>query len=366
MPVWVTGLALVGVALLIRHGTVRSNAVWLGGAALVVGTFVSPPEGTAATVLLPLLPFVLLAASVTVDRVVAVFDRAWARLVPLPRTVVAAALVLLVLLGRGAWTLTGQLRGAGSTAQNAAEVAMARYLAACLAGEQPDDPCSRQGADAPLFYAPPAVIDHPATRLLVGAALTDGRVVPLDPSRDLLPATAPTGDLFYLVGLDNQPVIELLRLLYPTATMTAEPRDGEGGTLFLVLEISRSEALSHQGLQGTYTPADTGATPTTALDGPLAFDWAAMAPLDAPFYAEWDGSLLAPAAGAYTFDLTGIDGPTPPVVSRATGRQVGAGYVVGAGGTARTAGGGLLPADRALSYRRAARRLGDPVDAARR
>ena len=184
-----------------------------------------------------------------------------------------------------------------------------------MAGAQPDDPCSRQGEGAPLFYAPPAVIDHPATRLLIGAALTDGRVIPLDPARDLLPATAPTGDLIYLVGLDNQPVIELLRLLYPTATLTAEPRDGEQGTQFLVLSITREDALAHQGLQGTYTAADTSAAATTALDGPLTFAWGSSPPLAAPFFAEWEGSLLASPAGAYTFALTGLDGPTPPVVS---------------------------------------------------
>ncbi len=320
LPTWLTGLAVVGVALVIRRSADRANsqgaaAVRTGGGALILGWALLPPAGAAADVLLPLLPCVLLAASVAADQLIAVFDQAWAALIPLRRTVVAALVVGLAVLGRDAWALTGQLGGAGATAQNATEVAMARYLAACLTGQRPDDPCSRQGDDAPLFYAPPTVLDHPTTRLLVGAALTDGRVVPLDPARDLLPATAPPGDLIYLVGLDNQPVIELLQQLYPTATLVAEPRDGEGGTLFLVVTITREEALAHQGLAGTYIAASGSAPATTALDGPLTFAWQAAAPLDAPFYAEWEGSLLAPTAGAYTFALTGMDGPSPPVVS---------------------------------------------------
>jgi sugar lactone lactonase YvrE len=328
LPTWLTGLTVVGLAVLVRSSVGRERgsplgaaaaAVWTGGAALLVSWTLNPPAGMAADALLPLLPVVLLAASAAADELIAVFDHAWSSLIPLRRTLVVVTAALLIVVGREAWTLTRQLGGAGATAQNAAEAAMARYLADCLAGERPDDPCSRQGDAAPIFYAPPAVIDGSplgaTTRLLAGSALTAGRVLPLDPARDLLPAAAPAGDVYYLVGLDNQPVIDLLQQLYPTATLTAEPRDGEGGTLFLVVTITRAEALAHQGLAGQYVTASSGAVVTTTLDGPLSFAWQDAPPLEPPFFVEWEGSLLAPAAGAYTFALAGLDGETPPVVS---------------------------------------------------
>ena len=136
--------------------------------------------------------------------------------------------------------------------------------------------------------------------------------------RDLLPSTTPTGDLFYLVGLENQPVIDLLRQLYPTAQLRAEPTDRVGPTLFLVIQIPLVDVLNHQGLAGRYfAGTETIGDPVeTRLDGPLRFAWSSNPPLAGPFSVLWEGSLLVPDPGTYTFAIdTSATGPDAPVIS---------------------------------------------------
>src|SRR5690606_15227966 len=242
------------------------------------------------------------------------FDQAWARVVALPRVLAAAALVLLLLLGRQALQLTGQLDFAAGGAQHSAQTAMTQYLAQCLRVPG-DDPCSQTGENAPIFFAPPAVVNHPATQLLLGEALRDGRIRALDTGRDLIPAMTPPSDFIFLVALDNTPVIDLLQQLYPNAALQAQPQNQAGPTQFLVMHIRRADILAHQGIMGRYysgtqdentavnieADIENNAPVETRQDGPLAFGWAGNPPLDGPFHVVWEGTLLLPAAGRYTF-----------------------------------------------------------------
>lgn len=340
LPVWAAALMLMGLATLLRHLR-QPRAVVLAAGLVIYSVAVLvmiPPisvEGMVAataptTLTLPmisggeawllLLPFFALAIGVAADQWLTTFDRAWSILVPLPRVMAVVALLLVVLAGRATFTLMEQLgRGGGGTAQNETEVAMGQYLASCLRGEASDDPCSQQGDGAPIFYVPAAAVNHPSTRLLLGAALERGRVRPFDPSRDLLPSTTPTGDLFYLVELQNQPVIELLRQLYPTAQLHAEPTDRVGPTLFLVIQVPYADVLAHQGLSGRYFAGADNLDDAveTRMDGPLRFDWRDNPPLDGPFNVLWEGTLLVPDAGTYAFGLEteGASGPDAPVIS---------------------------------------------------
>lgn len=323
LPVWVAGLAWVGWAVLARQITRPRPLIVLGGALLYALTgWLGRNDPTAPTATadhwLPLLAFIWIGTGLAADQLLTTFDRAWAVLTPLPRVVTGVAILLLLLLGRETLALTSGLSRAGGTVQNAAEIAMGQYLARCLVGEAGDDPCGVQGETAPTFYVPAAVLDHPATRLLLGRAAGAERVHPLDPAVDLLPTSTPTGDLFYLVALDNPPVIDLLQQLYPSASLRAEPRDQAGPTLFLVVQIGRDDALAHQGLHGRLYAGSTPAGEPAALrqDGPLEFAWGSAPPLPSPFHGVWEGSLLVPAAGNYTFDIqTSATGPDAPVIS---------------------------------------------------
>ncbi len=349
LPSWAAALVLVGLATLWRWGlrwghqpraAVVAVGMLLYGAALLLvvpsmaaaglviatvpalATVLTLPIVSAAEAWLVVLPFMALAIGVAADQLLTAFDRAWSILLPLPRVVTVVVLVLVVLAGRQTLTLMGQLDRAGGSTQNETEVAIGQYLARCLRGEATPDPCNQQGQGAPIFYVPPATVNHPSTRLLLGSALESGRVLPFDPSRDLLPSATPTGDLFYLVALDNQPVIDLLRQLYPGAQLRAEPTDRVGPTLFLVIQIPLADVLSHQGLAGNYfAGADSMATAVqTRMDGPLHFAWSSEPPLDGPFNVLWEGSLLVPTPGTYLFELDGLGngiatGPDAPVIN---------------------------------------------------
>jgi hypothetical protein len=340
---WSAALAWVGLATLLRWARQPRAAVvavglllyavallgvippWVASglvSATMSTTVLTLPIVSAAEAWLPLLPFVALAIGFAADQWLTTFDRAWSSFLPLPRAVTVALLALALLAGRGTLALMGQLGRAGATAQSETEVAIGQYLARCLRDEASDDPCSRQGENPPIFYVPPAALNHPATRLLLGSAQQSGQVRPFDPGRDLLPSTTPTGDLFYLVALENQPVIELLRQLYPTAQMHAEPTDRVGPTLFLVIQIPLADVLSHQGLVGRYYAGgeSTGTALETRIDGPLRFAWGSEPPLDAPFSVIWEGSLLVPSAGTYFFEIAGLQGnsatgPDAPVIN---------------------------------------------------
>jgi hypothetical protein len=303
-------LALAGLATLGRWVS-RPQAMAALTGLTVYGVAVLLPAGESqvqpALGLLVWLPFLMVAAGVTLDQLMAAFTNAWGRLVT-PMQAVAVALALLVVVaGRQAISLTGQLRAAGGE-QNAVETAMGRYLAACLAGEAPDAFCAAQGEQTPTFFVPPDVAAHPATRLLVGEALQNGQVRPLDLASDLLPATTPTGETVFLVALDNLPVLELLSQVYPTIQPQTPAQSGNGPTQFMVFAVPRNEVLARQGLLGQYMPGlEPGVAPAELRqDGPLAFGWSNDPPLASPFNVVWEGSLVTPMAGVYLFRVEGL------------------------------------------------------------
>lgn len=338
LPAWIAALMLVGIATWLRWARLPQAAVLAAGTLLYAALllWVLPPLNNAAlsttptamgALTLPMLrladgwlilfPFFALAIGVTADQLLTTFDRAWSVLLPLPRVMTAVVIVLAVLVGREGWSLMGQLSRAGGTAQNAADVAMGQYLASCLRGESSDNLCTQEGEGAPIFYVPAAAVNQPSTRLLLGSALESGRVRTFDPNRDLLPSTTPTGDLFYLVTMDNQPVIELLRQLYPNAQLRAESTNEAGPTLFVVIQIPLADVLSRQGLVGNYFVGDEMANPVyTVMDGPLRFDWGDTPPFEGAFDVLWEGTLLIPEAGAYFFELESDRiGPDAPVIN---------------------------------------------------
>ncbi|RIK52342.1 MAG: hypothetical protein DCC57_10015, partial [Chloroflexi bacterium] len=318
LPPFLSAAALAG--LLTSAGARRRRDALLPPAGLLIYLAIGPEARLPALAALAWLPFLYVGAAVALDQIASAFDAAWARLVALPRGLAVSLALLLALLGPQVIALQRQWR-APASGQAAVEVAMGRYLASCLAGHTAGDPaedpagdlCTQIGAGAPIFYVPPAVLAHPATQLLLGAAQDASRVQALDVGRDLLPTASPQGSLVYLVGIDNQPLIDLLQQLYPGAQVHAEPRDQAGPSLFLVYAIRRDEVIAHQGLAGSYRAGDSQGM---HQDGPLAFAWAGDPPQTPPFEVAWEGSLLLPVAGSYLFQIEGIAPHAPdPVVS---------------------------------------------------
>ena len=120
-----------------------------------------------------------------------------------------------------------------------------------------------------------------------------------------LPYSAPTsGDLVYILEPADRPLLTLMQQIYPTG-LASEHRAETNELLFLSYIVPQADLAATRGIVGQYfanfppiTAADAQQR-ETALDLDLS-----AAPLNAPFFALWEGTLLVPEFGDYTFELT--------------------------------------------------------------
>jgi len=123
-------------------------------------------------------------------------------------------------------------------------------------------------------------------------------------------------DLVYVLEPVDRPLLGLLQQIYP-AGEAEEHLDRYGQSLFLSYRVAGDDLAASQGLKGqlfsVYPPttAAEAVWPTAALDLDLA-----AAPLAAPFFALWEGTLLAPDYGQYRFDFTAESGPASVQIDR--------------------------------------------------
>lgn len=116
------------------------------------------------------------------------------------------------------------------------------------------------------------------------------------------PATAGQ-DLVYVLEPVDRPLLGLLQQIYPTGVVE-EHLDRYNQSLFLSFRVPGADLAATQGLIGqlfsTYPPttAPEALWPAAQLDLALA-----QAPVAAPFFAVWEGTLLVPDYGQYAFDL---------------------------------------------------------------
>ena len=336
LPPWLAGTAWAGLVGLLwarpRTVTWLPWLCWLPlGAAILLGGATTD----AATAWLVWLVPLTLAAAWSVDTLLTPFLRLWTPLISPGRALVASTVAAALLLLPATLDLTRQIARPGGIAAGATGIAMTQYLSRCLttrpgpAALPDDDPCRRQGDQASRFIVPPDVLTHPTTRLLLSQGDAAGRIFALDAARDLLPPELPPGDLIFLVGLDNQPLIDLLTYLHPNAELrTPLLADLEGGTPFITVRLARPDLAAQRGLLGDYFAghaAVEGVMPfLTRRDGATAFAWADDAPATEPFHAAWEGTLLVPRGGAYRFALAG-DLPTgadAPLISLTVDERV--------------------------------------------
>jgi hypothetical protein len=110
-------------------------------------------------------------------------------------------------------------------------------------------------------------------------------------------------DLVYVLEPVDRPLLGLLQQIYPTG-LSEQHLDRYGQNLFLSYQVPGADLAATQGLVGqffsTYPPtqAPEAVQPARDLDIDLR-----DAPLPAPFFAVWEGTLLVPDYGQYTFDL---------------------------------------------------------------
>ncbi len=116
-------------------------------------------------------------------------------------------------------------------------------------------------------------------------------------------ATEGGQDLVYVLEPVDRPLLGLLQQIYP-AGQSEQHLDRYGQSLFLSYRVAGADLAATQGLVGQFfsayppTRAPEAVQQTAALDIDLA-----KAPLPAPFFAVWEGTLLVPEYGQYSFDL---------------------------------------------------------------
>ncbi len=293
-----------GGALARRVQRPMAGVLLLGAIALGGGAALLDPETTQpAAILLALAVPLLLLATVALDQLVGSFARAWRRLIS-PAALLAALLgIMLLLAGRQALQTTRNLeRLAG--ADDPALSAMADYLARTFdAGNPQSIPENVQ------IFAPPALFDAPSARLRAGALLASPRLQPLTDMDDLIGATAAGAEIQALLPGDDQALSALLTDFYPGGQTTPET-DDEGTLLFTRFTADEGAASFQPGLAGTvYAGIDFTDPAGERWDGPLIMEWAASPPPNGPFSVLWNGSLLTPTSGRYTFTVEGADQP---------------------------------------------------------
>ena len=125
----------------------------------------------------------------------------------------------------------------------------------------------------------------------------------LNPVDDLPYRGAASGDLVYILEPVDRPLLSLLQQVYP-AGLAEEQRDPFGQELFLSYTVPQADLAASQGVVGQYfssyppTQAPEASQAVAALDLDMA-----QAPLAAPYFALFEGTILAPRYGEYTFAL---------------------------------------------------------------
>ncbi|MFZ2489768.1 MAG: PA14 domain-containing protein [Anaerolineae bacterium] len=116
-------------------------------------------------------------------------------------------------------------------------------------------------------------------------------------------AADPVHALVYLLEPVDSPILSLLQQIYPNG-QSEDHTDRYGQNLFLSFRVPAQDLATTQGLIGQYYAGYPPDAPPLAKQSvpTLAFDLA-QAPLSAPYFAVWEGTLLVPAYGEYHFSL---------------------------------------------------------------
>ncbi len=290
-------LAILGLGCLLRHLRQPAARVLISGGVLIglALTRLDSAKTAPTSFLLVLLPFFLLSATVALDQLLNALQQTW-RPVFRPAHMAVAALVLVLLIGgRNTLAFTRHLQSITSGAQNSTDIAIGRFLAQQL----------RVAPANTLFFVPATVLANPSTRLVAGSALEGGAVRPLDSALDFVLAGATGGNLCYLVPLADQELLHLLQQIYPNSPLQPQVDEQSGELRFMVLAVPESTVAKSQGLlTRSFTGNDFGDVANAQsieTTGPLQFDWQDRRALKTPFSVQWQGTLLIPMVGNYTF-----------------------------------------------------------------
>lgn len=295
-------MAVVGCGVLIRSLRRPAAIVILAGALLlsVAASGVDPGALSPRSLLLMLLPFVVMAGVVALDRLLGALVGAWGRVVHPARLVTATGLLLLVILGAGAVRFAAELNALQGAGTASMQNDIAQYIAQELA----------TGDIGQTFVIPADVLNHPSLRLLAGDAIAAGRVQLLDFGVTIPYAAAPPGDVVYLIPAGRGQVLGQLQQFYPNAQAGARASES-AWTLenrrpsFTAVTVPQQMIVESQGMQmQLFDGNETGDAANAAVDAIVpatSFDWQSWPPLTPPFSARLRASLAIPEMGMVGF-----------------------------------------------------------------
>ncbi|MEO8287332.1 MAG: PA14 domain-containing protein [Chloroflexota bacterium] len=136
--------------------------------------------------------------------------------------------------------------------------------------------------------------------------------VDLSVPADSLPITDNGGKgAAFIVYPENYAYLPLIRLFYPGGT-EEEVKGSDGSVRFVSYKLAAQQLAAFQGLNATYTGREGGSITrheanlgTGMANNDQGNSWAAPADLTYPAAATWEGGLIAPSYGLYTFSLRG-------------------------------------------------------------
>ena len=296
LTLFTAALAVTGTGTLLRFLLRPPTLLWLAGL-LLTGTAVASADLETASprsLLLPLLPFVLAASTVALDRLLAALVAAWHRTLSPVRLVVTASLGLLLLLAIPALRFTAALQNAqeAGSIQNVLSNALVQQLAHA----------DRQQT----FVIPAQFLAHPSLRLLASDALAAGRVRALDFGTTLPYTTQPPGDVIYLVPSNQHQLLSQLQQIYPAAQVTGGPLDNAWSIdaeapLFSTVTVPQAAIVASQSLQLRLYQRGSDSPTVDLRVRETHFDWQQHPPLPPPFSGQLLASLAIPTAGIYLF-----------------------------------------------------------------
>lgn len=233
-----------------------------------------------------LAPLIYLLAALVADQLFLAWQAAWGKMGGRAFAAAVGAVVALVALGNARAYFDVQAPNPSVwSAYSPNESAVGKFLTTLPAGS--------------TVLITPQYEHHSSIKLI-------GREHPyraLNPVADLPFREPATGDLVYVLEPVDKPLLSLLQQVYPGG-VAEEHADRYGQELFLSYIVPQADLAATQGLLGQFyasyppTEAPQAEQAVSELDLDMT-----SAPLPRPYFALWEGTLLVPEYGDYTFDL---------------------------------------------------------------
>ncbi|NOZ71071.1 MAG: hypothetical protein GXP38_04030, partial [Chloroflexi bacterium] len=150
------------------------------------------------------------------------------------------------------------------------------------------------------IYMTPQYTHHSAVKFIGGPH----KITVLNLAQHIPLREDPGADVEFILEPVDERLVPLLQQLYPGGTYNAH-RDRYGRTLFLSYHVPRALYDAARGLQAVYIAGTDPSQPPAqrGKQDSLQVDFATSSPLPPPFVARFQGALLAPKYGAYTFEV---------------------------------------------------------------